>query len=286
MAAISNRIARVEPMKRTDHGFIGVIHVPPMPGDPRYTGRGDFNAIETAALRDAEALVEGGIGGIIIENFGSAPFAKGTGPDRIPPHQIAMLTRIARSVSERFRTLPVGINCLRNDALSAIGIAAAVGLDFIRVNIHTGAYLTDQGVIEGEAHRTLRYRQQLAADRVAILADVLVKHATPLAPLDVEQAVADAFSRGLADGIIVTGSGTGEPISLDELKRVRAAAGDGPVFLGSGLTPANAPTLAPYAHGAIVGTWLKEKGDIRRPVDPARVRELAAILNARLRQNT
>src|SRR5688500_8924943 len=153
-----------------------------MPGDPRHR-TGGFEDVARLALADAEALAAGGADAILIENFGSAPFAKGTEGSRLPPHQVALMATIAAATVERF-DLPVGVNCLRNDATSAIGIAAAVGLDFIRVNVHTGAYLTDQGLIEGEADRTLRYRRFLGGEHVTILADVLVKHARPLAPLD------------------------------------------------------------------------------------------------------
>ncbi len=75
------------------------------------------------------------------------------------------------------------MNVLRNDALAALGVAVAAGADFIRVNVHTGAMLTDQGIIQGEADQTLRMRRYLNAERIQIFADVLVKHAVPLGPL-------------------------------------------------------------------------------------------------------
>jgi hypothetical protein len=189
---------------------------------------------------------------------------------------------LARECSRRF-SISVGVNCLRNDAGSALGIAAASGARFIRVNVHTGAYVTDQGVIEGQAHHTLRYRQALGADSVSILADVLVKHAAPLAPLSPTAAVHDCLHRGLADGVIVTGEATGAPVSVELLEEVREAAGPAAVFVGSGMTPERAEALAPLADGAIVGTWLKQGGDVCAPVDPDRVREMAAILGDRLR---
>ncbi len=264
-------------------GLIGVVHLGAMPGDPRHgSDDGGFDGVMEAALRDADALAAGGVDGMIVENFGSAPFAKGDASDRLPPHQVAALALIAAECKRRV-SLPVGVNCLRNDGMAAIGIAAAAGLDFVRVNVHVGAYVTDQGVIEGEAHRTLRYRRALGADRVAILADVLVKHAAPLALLSPEQAVHDAFDRGLADGVIVTGTATGAPVDRAVLERVRNAAGKRPVFLGSGLDPDRAPVLAPLCDGAIVGTWIKRGGDVRAPVDEARVRTLVEACEGRLR---
>jgi len=258
-------------------GVIGVVHVAAMPGDPAYRG-GGFEAAIDAAKRDADALVEGGVSAIIVENFGSAPFPKGTPEQPTPPHQIALLTLAVDACARLGK--PVGVNVLRNDVRAALGIAAATGVDFVRVNVHVGAYVTDQGLIEGRAFETLRYRDLLDARDVAILADVRVKHATPLAPLSIDTEVKDALKRGMADAVVVTGSGTGEPVSHDLLREVREAAGDATVVIGSGMDPERAP-LARLADAAIVGTWLKRDGVVSAPVDADRVRRLVAELEFR-----
>ncbi len=263
-------------------GLVGVLHLPPLPGDPLAGPGATFGAAERRALDDAEALVEGGVDGLIVENFGSAPFVKGTEGHRAPPHQVAALALVARALAARFGK-PVGVNCLRNDAPAALGVAAAAGASFARVNVHVGAMVTDQGLIEGEAAYTLRYRDALGARAVAIWADVLVKHAAPLAPLDAQQAARDCLERGLADALIVTGSSTGQPADLGRLRAVAEAAEGAPVWLGSGLTPQSADALAPFACGAIVGTWFKRGGDVRAPVEIGRVRELVAAVKGKLR---
>ena len=258
-------------------GLIGVVHLAPMPGDPLHTGDG-FSGVLESAMRDAATLAEGGASGLIIENFGSVPFAKGTAGARLSPHAIATMARVADRCRERFE-VSVGVNCLRNDAMSAVGIAAAVGADFVRVNVFTGAMLTDQGMIEGEAAACIRYRQSLGAERVAVLADVLVKHATPLAPVDVGDVARDAVHRGLADGLIVTGRATGAATDPDQLAAVRAAVPGVPIYVGSGLRPDNATDLLAVADGAIVGTWLKKGGEVRAPVDLERTRRMASYFS-------
>lgn len=246
----------------------GVVHVPALPGDPHGT---TFEEAYTCAMRDAEALAAGGVHGIVIENFGSIPFVKGDASQRLPPHQVAALTKIAAKCRSSF-DLDVGVNCLRNDAYSALGIAAACDLSFIRVNVHVGAAVTDQGLIEGEAALTLRYRRELGS-RAKIFADVLVKHAAPIGVTDPYEATRDCVHRGLADAVIVSGSGTGEPVDVARLRVVRAAAGSVPVFVGSGLTPELFDEILPDVDGGIVGTWFKRAGITRNPVDVARVRE-------------
>lgn len=263
-------------------GLVGVIHLGAMPGDP--LGGASFDEVLEAALRDATALEAGGIRAMIVENFGSLPFAKGSAGERLAPHQVALMARVADHLRRRFPEVLLAVNCLRNDALSALGIAAACGLDAVRVNVHTGAYISDQGILEGEAATSLRYRHQLgAASQVAIWADVHVKHAQPLAPLPLEDATRDCLDRGLADAVIVTGSATGAPVDVEVLERIGAAAGQATVLIGSGLTPELAGSLAPMVHGAIVGTYLKRDGLVRNPVDVDRVRAMVEACAGRFR---
>jgi hypothetical protein len=263
-------------------GLIGVVHLPAMPGDPRCPAERDFAAVEHLAMADALALIQGGVDAVVVENFGSVPFQKGTAGHRLPPHQVAAMALVATRCAREL-AVPVGVNCLRSDARAALGIAAAGGLAFIRVNVHTGAYLTDQGVIEGEADQTLRYRQSLGAQHIQILADVLVKHAVPLAPLNTGDATRDCLERGMADGVIVTGQSTGAPVDRALLEEVRAHAEERPVLVGSGLSPRRADELAPLADGAIVGSWVKRGGVVGQPVDEARVRDLVAAVRGRFR---
>jgi hypothetical protein len=162
--------------------------------------------------------------------------------------------------------MTIGINALRNDAGGGLGIAVASGASFIRVNVHTGVYATDQGIIEGRADQTLRYRKQLGA-RVAIFADVNVKHATPISQPDIARAAKDTAYRGMADVLIVTGAATGEAANMDQLRKVKNAVPDRRVFVGSGATVDNVGELLTIADGVIVGTGIKPGGDTSRPID-------------------
>ena len=169
---------------------------------------------------------------------------------------------------------------MRNDACAALGAAVTSGASFVRVNVLAGAYLTDQGVIEGEAARVLAYRQALGAtDSVQIVADVFVKHAVPLAPIDPGVAARDLAERSGASALIVSGNRTGEPVDAMFLATIKRAVGAFPVWLGSGLNEQNASALWPLCDGAIVGTALKEQGIVARPVDAERVRRLRRALS-------
>jgi membrane complex biogenesis BtpA family protein len=249
---------------------IGMLHVPALPGSPQ--NRLEFDAIIDWVMTDAEALAAGGADGFILENFGDIPFY----PGRVPPHTVAFMTSLGCEIRRRFKH-PLGINVLRNDAESALAIAAATEAEFVRVNIHAGARLTDQGLIEGTAHDTLRYRRLLGRD-VKIFADVDVKHSAPVAVRDLSEEVEELVSRGGADAIIVTGSATGKQTDLEDLKAAKRAAGSAPVFAGSGVDRANAAGILQIADGLIVGTALKRDGVTTNPVETERVRTLMELL--------
>ena len=129
---------------------------------------------------------------------------------------------------------------------------------------------TDQGLIEGQAYELLRYRRELGAD-VAILADVLVKHARPLGTPNLTTAVQDTIQRGLADAVILSGWATGSPPSKEDLELAVAAAGETPVFIGSGASWENISDLMSAADGVIVASSLKRNGKIEETIDPIRV---------------
>lgn len=251
--------------------LLGVVHLLPLPSAKNHAAMADVLA---RAVADARAWADGGCDGLVIENFGDAPFHKGTRDDPVPPDVPAALA-VAADRIRAVTSLPLAINCLRNDGVAALGVAAVVGARWVRVNVLAGAYATDQGVIEGEAARLFAYRRQLRSD-TAVLADFLVKHAVPLAPLDVAAGARDLAERSGADGIVLSGARTGEAVDAALLDTVRAAVGAFPIWLGSGLTAANAPVLWPRCDGAIVGTSCKRDGRVDAPVDPERVRALRA----------
>jgi membrane complex biogenesis BtpA family protein len=230
---------------------VGMIHLHPLPGSPRWAG--DMESVVSAALADAEALVGGGLNVVMIENYHDTPFH----PGRVPAETVAAMTVLVQAVEATFPGLMTGVNVLRNDVESALGIAAATGARFVRVNVHTGTAVTDQGTIEGRAWNTLRRRRELGIE-AGILADVRVKHSRPLVERPLAEEVRDLRLRGLADGVIVTGVSTGAGADPAEVALVREAVPDCPVLVGSGVTSATVGSFLAYADGVIVGSSLQE----------------------------
>ena len=242
---------------------IGMLHLPALPGSPNYDG--DFAGIKKRLLDDARALEAGGVHALMMENFGDVPFF----PGRVPVTVVASMTALACAVREESK-LPLGINVLRNDGESALAIAVACGADFVRINVLSGARVTDQGVIQGIAHDVMRLRSSLNAQHIAVMADVDVKHSAPLAARNLVDEVEDTVKRGLADAVIASGAGTGKVADPKKVAEVSRVAGV-PVFLGSGVSSDNIRDYRGVAQGFIVGTAFKRGGDVRSPVDVKRV---------------
>jgi hypothetical protein len=245
--------------------LVGVLHLPALPGAP--AARLDVRAVAEAATREARVLEEAGFGAVLVENYHDTPFR----PVRADPETVAAMAVVTDAVA-RAVGMPVGVNVLRNDALSALAIAVAGTASFLRVNVLAGAAATDQGLLQGCADRLLRRRAALGAD-VAILADVDVKHATSLDTRPAEERARDLVARAGADAVLVTGPATGRPVDLANLERVSEAVAPTPVLAASGTDARTLPQVLARCAGVIAGTTLKDPATGR--IDPGRAHAFA-----------
>ena len=233
--------------------LVGVIHLPPLPGSARYGG--DLSAIVERTRSEAEMLERAGFDGVMVENFGDMPLR----PGRVDAVTVAAMTRCAMAARQGAPSAMLGINVLRNDAESALGIAAACAANAVRINIHMGARVTDQGVIEGRAHETVQLRARLGIETVALLCDVAVKHSSPLgSPRPIEEEATELVQRGCADAVLITGSGTGQAADVTQIASV-ASKLDAPIYIASGVTGETLQGLGSI-HGVIVGSALRASG--------------------------
>jgi membrane complex biogenesis BtpA family protein len=243
------------------HPIIGVIHLLPLPGAPKFAG--DTGRIIACACADAATLENGGVDAILIENFGDTPFF----PTVVTRETIAWMSRIGGLVRDAV-DIPLGVCVLRNDARAALAIAHCIDAHFIRVCILGSPRVTDQGLIEGAAFDLLRDRARLGAD-IKIFADVDIKHSYPLAA---------SFSlKADADALIVTGAATGVSISQSHLSVLRGQVSV-PVFVGSGVTDTSVAELSSQADGFIVGTAFKDGTGADARIDADKVRSMVAQL--------
>lgn len=252
--------------------FIGMIHVAALPGTPRSA----LTVSEIAALaqREAAMLQSGGVDAIILENMHDVPYLN----RKVGPEIVAAMTAVCRAVREAV-AVPLGVQVLAGANREAIAVAHAADCQFVRCEGFVFSHIADEGLMpEADAGPLLRYRRAIGADNIAVIADVKKKHSAHAVTADVSLAeTAKAAVYFGADGVIVTGTATGEPTSPADVEAV-AEAVDQAVFVGSGVTPDNAAALAVHADALIVGSYLKHEGRWDNEIDPARLKAMAQAI--------
>jgi hypothetical protein len=252
--------------------IIGMVHLEALPGTPRNSK--SINEIVSEALRDAELLAEGGVDAIMIENMHDRPYLNRTVGSEI----VSAMTAVALELHRKIK-LPLGIQILAGANKAALAVALAAGFDFIRAEGFVFGHLADEGWINSDAGELLRYRKQIGAENIKVFTDIKKKHSSHAVSADVsiaETAKAAAFF--LSDGVIVTGTATGEKASIEEIKAVNLAVKI-PVIIGSGIDAGNIHEYWDFADAFIVGSSLKEDGNWENPVDIGRVRNLMMKVN-------
>lgn len=247
--------------------LIGVVHVGALPGTP-LAGM-SLDAIVEQAIADARTYRDAGFTALIVENMHDRPYLRGG----VGPEIVAAMTVIAREV-KRDVALPLGLQILAGANREALAAAHASGADFVRVEGFVFAHVADEGLIQSCAGDLLRYRKQIGAERVLVMADIKKKHGAHAITADVSiEETAKAAELFLADGLVVTGPATGLAASPAEVRAV-ADAVQLPVLVGSGITIDNLPQFG-HATGFIVGSSVKRGGRWDQPLDPANARAVA-----------
>ena len=224
--------------------ILGMIHMPALPAAPRNDKTMD--ELVAFALAEARRLERAGLDACVVENVGDVPLFR----DRVPAATVAAMAVLVTEV-RRATSMHVGVNVLRNACEEALSIAHVCGADFIRCNVVIGAYVTDQGIVQGCAAELARLRHALGSD-VLVFGDVHVKHAHPLFDVPIEYAAQDLAERGGVDAVIVSGPRSPIPPTRERLEAVQGAV-ELPVLIGSGLSLDNVREFYDRADGLIVG---------------------------------
>jgi membrane complex biogenesis BtpA family protein len=249
-----------------------MIHLLPLPGTPR--AQLPLDAVIEHAVREARLYREAGFTGLLIENMHDRPSEKG----RVGPEIVAALTAAGRAVRAAVE-LPLGVQVLAGANREALAVALGSGAAFVRVEGFVFAHVADEGIIESSAAELLRYRRRIGADHIRVFADIKTKHSAHAITADVSLVeTARAAEFFLADGVIISGTATGEATDPAEVEAVRRAVRL-PVLVGSGISAGNLDAYS-SADALIVGSSLKQDGVWSNPLDPARAAALVRAFSA------
>lgn len=232
---------------RTRNPVIGALHLTPLVG---YKGYKSTEAVLRTAIQDLEALDQGGVDGIIVENNYDIPHKI-----NVEPEIIACMTYITSHIANRTNK-PVGVSVLWNDFKTALAIAKICGGKFVRIPVFVDNVRTSYGDVQGNPKEVANYRKKIQAEHILLFTDVHVKHADLLGRNTIEESARKAIERG-SNAIVVTGKWTANAPQIDDLARIRRVASGFPILIGSGANEENIHNLLRYANGVIIGTALK-----------------------------
>ena len=228
---------------------VGMIHVGALPGTPRH--HRSLPEIVEEVRAEARLYQEAGVNCLMIEN---------------------MPAQAVRAEVD----LPIGVQLLAAADIEALAVAHAAGLDFIRTECFAFAHVADEGIMESNAAKLLRYRRAIGATAVQVWADIKKKHSSHAWTADLSLGdVAEAAEFMGADPLIVTGASPGRPPPPTDVEEARARC-QWPVFVGSGVTLDNAADFLAVSDGMIIGSYFKRDGNWSNGVDPERVRAFMA----------
>jgi len=256
---------------KVEKPVIGMVHLAPLPGSPSYRPDFGLDKILKRALNDAEALVKGGVDGILISNEGDAPYLF-----RVGPETVAVMTFMVTKISSE-HSIPFGVDVLW-DPYATIAVAKATGAHFVRTLL-VGVHASDIGLINTECAKVLRYKRAIDADNVKVFVYLNPEFATPLSQRPLELVAKAVAFMSIADALCISGPMTGMPTRVKDLKAVKSAVPHMPVIINTGANKENIKDLLPYADGVIVGTSLKKGGITWNPVDINRVKEFMEVVN-------
>lgn len=247
----------VERMKRGERLSIGMIHTLPLPGS--YDDKYSMKQIVDRAISEAKILESAGFDAVIVENQNDGPLAEGSFDTR----KIAAMTIICNKVIENIN-IPVGIDTCGNQG-AAIAIASITGASFVRLSNMVDIRAGSRGITFPNGADMAMYRKRINALNVKIFADIQVKHTYPvIKEISLEES-AKWVMANKADVIIVTGAETGKAAEISEFARVKNIVSI-PVIAGSGVSIGNVARHYDVCDGCIVGSALKEEGNLMNPV--------------------
>ena len=202
------------------------------------------------AKREAEIMYEAGVAAVLVENYFG---------DRID------VENTLKMLQKEFSGCVYGVNILGSFTKS-YDLALAYGAKFMQVDSICGHLPPEE-----EPAFVQMIEENRKKGELFVLGGVRFKYQPVLSrrplPRDLEH------GRRLCDAIVVTGDATGMDTGMGKISEFRRLLGDFPLIVGAGLTAETCVEQLSVADGGIVGTYFKENGVTKRPMDPVRVNE-------------
>ena len=266
-------IGLLKQLFNVDKPVIAMVHLRPLPGSPHYNTSDTMEDLVKAALKDAKALENGGVDGILVSNESDIPYLF-----RVGPETVASMTYIASRIKEEV-SIPVGMDVLWGDARATLAIAKAIGSRFVRTLI-SGVHASDLGLINTEGAKVMRYRKFIGADDIRIFIYLNPEFASSLSPRPLSIIAKTLKWLRMADAYCISGPMPGMPPDIEEINRIKNEVPDVPIIANTGINKDNVAKYFEYVDGVIVGTALKVGNITLNPVDEEKVKEFMKVVKS------
>lgn len=259
--------------------IISMLHLASLPGQPGFSG---IEHVLVEAKRDLLQLQQGGVNGILIENW------------REDSNTIETKTETAEGMSQVIKLLrpsiavPFGINVLNNDYVASFWIASETQASFVELDVFVDQVRSNFEYSEiGKLHPfeinvdttdVAKKREKFGLRDTPLLVFIQPKHYLMLDQSKaIEQSANEAIEAG-ADGLLVT-KATGIAPEIERIRRTKKGLKiPVPVGIGSGFNIENARDFMPVVDFVVVGSALKFDGEVNNPLDPDRVKNLMSTV--------
>lgn len=248
--------------------IISMLHLQPLPGDPKFKQGDSMKRVVELALNDLHAIQEGGVDGIIFSNEFSLPYQRHM--SFVTPSAMARV--IGELLSEI--QLPYGVDCI-SDGLASIELAAAVDASFIR-GTFSGVYVGDGGFYNNDLSELIRRKHVLGLDNLKMLYFLNPESDVNLDSRKLPEIAKSLVFKSAPDALCISGIGSGQGVDNELLASVKKAVPDTLVFTNTGCNVNTIAGKLEICDAAVVATTFKIDGYLYNPVDGRRVKEFMA----------
>ena len=234
--------------------IIAMLHLDPLPGDPRFHYGDCMETVAEHALADLKALQAGGVDGILISNEFSLPYQRHM--NFVTPAAMAYIVGRLRSEIK----VPFGVDCI-SDGEATIELAAAVGADFVR-GTFCGVYVGDGGLYNNDFSALLRRKAALHLHNLKMLYFINPESDRNLDTRPLADIAKSTIFKAHPDGLCISANAAGQDVDDDLIHSVKEANPEVVVLCNTGCRPDTIARKLRFADAAVVGTYFKEGGKL------------------------
>lgn len=256
--------------------IIAMLHLDPLPGDPRWHYGDTMETVVQHALTDLKALQVGGVDGILISNEFSLPYQRHM--NFVTP---AAMAYVVGRLREHIR-VPFGVDCI-SDGEATIELAAAVGADFVR-GTFCGVYVGDGGLYNNDFSALLRRKAALHLDNLKMLYFINPESDRNLDTRPLADIAKSTIFKAHPDGLCISANAAGQDVDDALIESVKQVNPEVVVLCNTGCRPDTITRKLRCGDAAVVGTYFKEGGKLENQqlenlrVDVKRVREFMDVV--------